>query len=138
LVTQNAIAPRPARIEDRNLTRTFLNALTGSIAPHVFTGRGTYTTPTARNALIEWLWATMSRDTAAGTPGTFNVAFLDLNAVNALYNESTSNAPGTVIQFGYHVDISLKAGQQMQIGDTDPSTGGTCSFIETLGINEFD
>jgi len=127
---------------DRNPAHRLLSYMGYGVAPHVNTTRWTYTVPTGKKALNEFLHAKVRRATAATTASIPVSCVWDTPAggsiTELMHAAIRTNNVGDKDDVTVGQTITLLVGDALTALTVDGSTGGTCDYVLVAKITEFD
>jgi len=111
--------------------------------PHVWLTRTSYTCPEDRIAMIEVMYISIMRLTAATTAGkaSCEISWFDYNEDVWKYIsriEILDNTVGAREQWGLGSSATFYAGDMFEIQTQDVSTAGTCAYVCNWKGTEFD
>jgi len=131
--------PGGPRLEwyDRNPILTRLAYISGSVAPHAYTQRAIYTTPTGKKALVSHAFLQAIRD-AAPTTASFVTVSLQLAGLRQMHLLGRPDVVGNEIHVDTGFQLLLLAGEAAAVYTEDNSTAGSLRYQETAAIHEFD
>jgi hypothetical protein len=139
--TGQPIIGRPAW-HDRNPITTLYVYSAAGVAPHTTTPRWTYTVPSGKKAMIEFLHVRILRSAAATTAGKVTAAIsitpsggpsADIMVANIL-----TNNVGDREALVSGATLTLLAGDKIAGYTSDASTGGTIDYVLACKATEFD
>jgi len=110
----------------------------GTVAPHGWTTRWTYTVPASRIAIVRSASAFAQRDGAPTTAGVVNAIVTNNNIAESCRAGYVSATVGATDSKPVGEGSVLVAGDQFTGQTLDLSTGGTNAFIVTANIMVFD
>jgi hypothetical protein len=136
------IISRPAWYDRNAVSKAayYINTL----APHSETVRLSYTCPTGRKAIVEFLVAKIFRTGAANTPAAAKAAWKITpaggSAVQFLKADLwlTQNATGDKDYYQLSLNLVLCSGDKIEGVTSDDSTGGTIGYVLGYKLSEFD
>ena len=113
-----------------------------NVAPHGLTSRWTYTVPPGRRAFIEILAVKVLRQTVADTVGIARADILihitGVPTPRILSAFICTNVAGDTDRGEVGHSVILNAGEWIKGETSDSSIGGTCAYLLTLKVTEFD
>lgn len=132
---------RSSEMLDRNPTTFGKYYEATGVAPHILTGRGTYTVPAGKRAIITSVMLGATRATAAAPLGEVDINFkinpggltqyvLKLKHINNTVNADLARYMGC--------QLFMEAGDVAEITTIDTSTGGTMDYYAGFTYTEFD
>ena len=134
------LVARPAWYDRNPASKVFYSSFSAS--PHSLTERFSYTCPSGKKALVEVLSARVERVTAA-TEADTAVAVFKFTPSGAtgyyiLRSSIRTNNAGDKEDKAIGTTLVMCPGDKIQAFTFDLSTGGTCSYLLTMKITEFD
>ena len=127
-ITSYAVA-RPAYY-DRNAVATYSTYNAGSITPHTYTARWTYTVAAGKKAIMEFATILISTQTVASVNGSREgyLRVTSPSSATLLYLVHTSNTASSLGFIVYPTQPTFYAADAITGNTFDNSTGGTVYF----------
>jgi len=139
--TGQPIIGRPAWY-DRNPTAQESAYAGDGVAPHDNTNRWTYTCPTGKKAMAEFMLVSATRKTAASAAGLVScyINYMKSGTTEILLMEGRlyKNSVGDQAVAWAPQNIILLPGDKLLCYTIDLSTGGTVDYRSALKVTEFD
>jgi len=127
---------------DRNPASTVSGWGGTNVAPHAATTRASYTVPSGKKALLEFLKVWVRRTTAATTAGnpkaTWYVYPAGAGFVDLLRAEIFTNGVGDKDIAYAFAALVLCTGDELRLISIDDSTGGTMDYWSAAKLTQFD